>query len=140
MGIEDIPVGAWESSLGNESHYLDYGYEPLFPFGFGLSYGKVEYGEVATSTTELSSGQSVQIEVQLKNTSDRQSTEVVQLYAYDKVGRITRPVRELKRFAKVSLAAGESTRVAFELAYEDFYRSEERRVGKECRSRWSPYP
>ncbi|MEM9686758.1 MAG: glycoside hydrolase family 3 N-terminal domain-containing protein [Bacteroidota bacterium] len=120
VGIEDIPVGAWQSSLGNESHYLDLGYAPLFPFGYGLSYGEVEYGEIKLSDTEVSQGKSIDIAVEIVNKGNRNTTEVVQLYAHDKVGRITRPIRELKRFEKIALAPGERSTVQFTLAYEDF--------------------
>lgn len=120
VGIADIPVGAWQSSLGNESHYLDLGYTPLFPFGYGLSYGKVDYGKIKVSTNEVSQGKSVKVSVEVLNKGKRKTTEVVQLYAQDKVGRITRPVRELKRFQKISLAPGENKTVQFTLSYEDF--------------------
>ncbi len=119
VGIDDIPVGAWQSSLGNESHYLDLGYTPLFPFGYGLSYGKVKYGKVTTSGNTLSKGKSITVTVEVANQGERNTTEVVQLYVQDKVGRITRPVRELKRFKKVKLAAGASKKVQFTLGYQD---------------------
>ena len=120
VGINDIPVGAWHSSLGNESHYLDLGYEPLFPFGYGLSYGSVDYGNILVSDDTIAAGDSFTIEVEVRNTSNRTTTEVVQLYAHDKVGRITRSVKELKRFKKISLAAGESKTAQFTLSYNDF--------------------
>jgi len=119
VGIKDIPMGAWQSSLGNESHYLDLGYTPLFPFGYGLSYGKVKYGELKVSNTKLSKGKSINVTIEVTNTGTRNTTEVVQLYAQDKVGRITRPVRELKRFKKIKLASGKSQKIEFTLAYED---------------------
>ena len=118
--IDDIPIGAWQSSLGNESHYLDIGYAPLFPFGYGLTYGSVEYGSVSASQSTLSRGGSVSLTVNVTNTSNIAISEVVQCYAHDITGRITRPIKELKRFEKVSLAAGESATVSFALDYEDF--------------------
>ncbi|MDC0584746.1 glycoside hydrolase family 3 C-terminal domain-containing protein [Bacteroidales bacterium] len=120
VAMDDIPVGAWQSSLGNESHYLDLGYAPLFPFGYGLSYGHVEYGEAKISNTVIGKGKSIVVEIEIMNKANRNTSEVVQLYAHDKVGRITRPVRELKRFEKVYLKSGESKLVQFTLAYEDF--------------------
>jgi len=120
VGIKDIPVGAWQSSLGNESHYLDLGYTPLFPFGYGLSYSKVAYGDIKVSSKALSKGKSINLTVEITNKGKRSTSEVVQLYAQDKVGRITRPVRELKRFKKIKLATGKSQKVQITLAYEDF--------------------
>ena len=120
VGIDDIPVGAWQSSLGNQSHYLDLGYAPLFPFGYGLSYGKAEFGEIKTSATDIGEGENISISIEVTNTGDRATGEVVQLYAHDLVGRITRPVRELKRFEKIKLEPGESKTVQFTLNYEDF--------------------
>lgn len=120
VNIKDIPVGALQVSLGNESHYLDLGYAPLFPFGYGLSYGKVEYGTIKVSDTAVIKGKPIKVTIEVINKGQRNTTEVVQLYAQDKVGRITRPVRELKRFEKISLAAGQRKTVQFTLAYEDF--------------------
>jgi len=119
VGIEDIPVGAWQSSLGNESHYLDLGYSPLFPFGYGLSYGDVTYGKMNVSAKTLQQGRPITVTIPVSNESDRTTSEVVQFYLRDKVGRITRPVRELKGFKKVELAPGEKKVVSFSLAYED---------------------
>ncbi len=120
VGIDDIPIGAWQSSLGNESHYLDLGFTPLFPFGYGLSFSEVEYGEINISDSNLGEGESITVEIEVSNTGERTTSEVVQLYIRDKVGRITRPVRQLKRFEKVNLAPGENRTITFSLSYEDF--------------------
>ncbi len=120
IGIDDIPVGAWQSSLGNESHYLDVGFTPLFPFGYGLSYSKVEYGEISISDSNLAEGESITVEIEVSNTGEHVTSEVVQLYIRDKVGRITRPVRQLKRFEKVNLAKGERRTITFTMNYDDF--------------------
>ncbi|RNC80053.1 MAG: glycosyl hydrolase [Balneola sp.] len=120
VGIDDIPVGAWQSSLGNESHYLDLGFTPLFPFGYGLSYSEVEYGEISISNSRLGDGENITVEIQVSNSGDRTTSEVVQLYIRDKVGRITRPVRQLKRFEKINLSPGEERTVVFTMNYDDF--------------------
>ncbi|NMF34039.1 glycosyl hydrolase [Flammeovirga yaeyamensis] len=120
VGIDDIPVGAWQSSLGNESHYLDVGYTPLYPFGYGLSYSEVKYDKYSTSMASLQENQTLTVQIRVTNIGVRETTEVVQLYIRDRFGRITRPVRQLKRFEKVTLAPKESKMIQFELAYDDF--------------------
>ncbi len=120
VGIDDIPIGAWQSSLGNESHYLDVGYAPLFPFGYGLTYGAVEYSDISASQSQLARDESIVLKVNVTNTSTYPTSEVVQCYAHDITGRVTRPIRELIRFDKVSIAAGETKEVTFELHYSDF--------------------
>ena len=120
VAMEDIKVGTWQSSLGNESHYLDIGYTPLFPFGYGLSYTTFTYDNLATSKEKLAAGESFNVSIDVKNTGDRQGQEVVQLFARDQFGRITRPVRELKRFQKIELAPGATQTVTFNLHYDDF--------------------
>jgi beta-glucosidase len=119
VGIDDIPIGAWQSSLGNESHYLDLGYEPLFPFGYGLSYSKFEYSDLKMSAETIAAGESIEISASVRNTGDFDASEVAQLYIRDVAGRITRPVRELKAFEKVTLNSGEAAQINFTLSYED---------------------
>ena len=126
VAIDDIPIGAWQSSLGNQSHYLDYGYTPLFPFGFGLTYTEVSYSKPSITSTTLTEGGSLKVSCTVTNTGSTDTREVVQLYIRDRVGRITRPVKELKGFEKVALAVGVSKTVTFELTYDDlkYYDSE----------------
>ncbi len=113
--IDDIPREAGQTSLGNTSYYLDAGAEPLFPFGYGLTYTTFEYSDLVLGSDTMSAGGSLDVRVTLSNTGERAGTEVVQLYVQDISGSITRPVRELKAFRRVSLGAGESTQVAFSL-------------------------
>ena len=124
--IDDIPVGAWQSSLGNNSHYLDAGFTPHFPFGFGMSYTTFEYSGLEISTDTLNFREELEITFNLENTGARKGTEVTQLYVQDVVGSITRPVRELKRFKKVPLAAGEKKALIFKISAEDlkFYNAD----------------
>lgn len=124
--LNKIPVEAGQTSLGNTSFYLDSGRKPLFPFGYGLSYSNFEYSNLSLSKQQISLGESLSIKVTLKNNSNIDGTEVVQLYIQDKVGSIVRPVKELKGFQRVKLKAGESQIVEFKLSTNDlaFYGSD----------------
>lgn len=113
--LEDIPIAAGQTSLGCSSYYLDSGYGPLFPFGYGLSYTTFEYGTPVLEKSELSADDVIKVSVELRNAGSVKATEVVQLYVRDCVGSVVRPVKELKRFDRVELAAGESKTVCFEL-------------------------
>lgn len=115
----DIPVQAWQTSLGNTAHYLDYGFEPLFEFGFGLSYTQFAYSDIELSKKVLSQSDSVVITVKLKNVGGYEAEDVAQLYVRDKVGTIVRPVKELKGFQRVRLNPGEEKKVEFVLHTRD---------------------
>ncbi|TSA20883.1 glycosyl hydrolase [bacterium] len=101
------------------SKYLDLNNSPLFPFGYGLSYTTFSYSQLALSATTLKPSESLLVSVTVKNAGDRAGEEVVQLYVRDEVASVTRPVRELKGFQKISLAPGESKRVQFILTPEN---------------------
>jgi beta-glucosidase len=117
--IDDIPLEAGQTSLGNRSFYLDAGSEPLYPFGYGLSYTTFEYGNIKISSSELKKNDILKVSFDLKNTGKYAGTEVAQLYIQDKVGSVTRPVKELKRFTRVTLQPGEKRTVNFELPVEE---------------------
>lgn len=120
IGMDSIPVEAWQSSLGNESHYLDAGFEPLYPFGFGLSYTKFEYSNFKINKNSLTVGDSLIASVEVKNIGVVEGKEVVQLYFRDPVASLTKPVKELIRFRKVNLKPNESTIIQFYLNTSDF--------------------
>lgn len=109
-----------------KSNYLDVDNDPLYEFGYGLSYTQFSYGEVKLSSAQMSRKGTVTASVVVTNTGDREGKEVVQLYVRDLVGSVTRPVKELKGFRKVSLQPGESREVSFEIDPQmlGFYTSE----------------
>ena len=98
-----------------KSKYIDSPNDPLFPFGYGLSYTKFEYSDITLSTTELSANGELTAKVVVKNTGKYDGEEVVQMYVRDLVGSVTRPVKELKGFEKVMIKAGESKEITFKI-------------------------
>lgn len=123
--IDKIPVRAPQTSLGNTNHHLDDGFEPLFSFGFGLSYTTFEYSDLSLSSEKMGTNGAITISVTITNTGKTGGYEIAQLYTHDVVGSITRPVKELKGFAKIWLDAGESKSIEFTLSASDlaFYKS-----------------
>ncbi len=116
VAMYDIPIGAWQSSLGNDSHYLDVGYTPHFPFGYGLGYTNFKYDKIEVSKDTIRFNEDITIKATVTNTGTRTGKEVVQFYIQDVVGSITRPVRELKGFEHVNLKAGETQEVSFTIS------------------------
>ncbi|AUS04803.1 glycoside hydrolase family 3 N-terminal domain-containing protein [Pseudotamlana carrageenivorans] len=117
--MDSIPIHAWQSSLGNDSHYLDVGFTPQYPFGYGLGYSKFRYEDLSISKDTIDFNEKITIKARITNVGKRASTELVQLYIQDVVGSITRPVRELKRFEHVYLKPGESKEVRFSISSKD---------------------
>ncbi|MEN9697882.1 MAG: beta-glucosidase BglX [Bacteroidota bacterium] len=117
-------TGTWFSKF--QSNYIDVSNEPLYPFGFGLSYTHFDYGALELSAKQLKGNQKLTVSLNVKNTGAIAGKEVVQLYIRDEVGSITRPVQELKGFQKIELAAGETKKVSFEITPEllKFYNSD----------------
>ncbi len=113
--LKDIPVEAGQTSLGCTSFWLDAGFGPLFPFGYGLSYGDFEYSNLKLDKATYNDKETVTATVTLTNKGQHAATEVAQLYVRDMVGSIARPIKELKGFKRVSLAPGESQEVKFEM-------------------------
>ncbi len=97
------------------SKYLDLTNTPLYPFGYGLSYTTFSYEGLTVSPNILRSNDSIIVSAEVRNTGKRSGEEIVQLYVHDKVASVTRPVKELKGFQRISLAPGESKRVQFVL-------------------------
>ncbi|MGL2994966.1 beta-glucosidase BglX [Flavobacterium sp. TSSA_36] len=108
------------------SNYIDERNEPLFAFGYGLSYTTFNYSNLAISSNKMKANETVKVSVDVSNTGNFDGKEVVQLYIRDVVGSVTRPVRELKDFKKISLKKGEKQTVTFEISIEKlkFYNSD----------------
>lgn len=112
-----LPEGKWFSKF--RSNYIDVSNDPLYPFGYGLSYTNFNYSDVKLSSTSLKANQTLTASVVLTNAGKYDGAEVVQLYIRDLVGSVTRPVKELKGFQKVFLKAGETKTITFRITPED---------------------
>lgn len=119
-----LEEGKWFSKF--RSNYLDVSNEPLYPFGYGLSYTTFDYSNLKLSKTKFKAGETTTATITVKNTGAAEGKEVVQMYIRDLVGSITRPVKELKGFQKISLKAGESKDISFKISVEDlkFYNAD----------------
>lgn len=111
-----LPEGKWFTKF--RSNYLDVDNEPLYPFGYGLSYTRFSYSPVRLSASTLNLNGELTATVTVQNTGDYDGDEVVQLYLRDVVGSITRPVKELKGFERIHLKKGESRTVNFKITPE----------------------
>ena len=109
-----------EFKAGNYiSQYLDYPNIPLYPFGYGLSYADFEISAPEVSSALMKRGETVTVSAELKNTSDKEGSTLVQLYVRDMVASLVRPIKELRGFKRVSLAPGASAKVEFTLTEDD---------------------
>ncbi len=102
-----------------KSDYLDISNDPLYPFGFGLSYTQFSYGDISLSSPQISPAQTLTVTCTLSNTGNYDGEETAQLYIRDLAATITQPVKELKKFQKVFLKKGESKQIQFTLTSED---------------------
>ena len=116
LGLE---LGCPTMPLEFLSYYLDADYTPQYPFGFGLSYAEFDYSDLTLSPDHYSGEDEVMVQVQVTNSGTITATEVVQLYIRDVTASITRPVKELKGFQRVSIQPGETRPVQFVLDSED---------------------
>ncbi|MFZ5939239.1 MAG: beta-glucosidase BglX [Bacteroidota bacterium] len=137
MNVGQIPIYYSYKSTGRpyapdrpdlrwQTRYIDGTSDPLFPFGYGLSYTVFEYSKLRLSSPEISMDDTLTISVTITNSGDYDGTEVVQLYVQDLFGSVTRPVKELKGFRKIAVGKGKSAEVEFRLTADDlrFYDSE----------------
>jgi beta-glucosidase len=112
-----LPDGKWFQKF--RSNYLDVSNDPVYPFGYGLSYTSFSYGDLKLSNSSLKGNQALNASITVTNNGQYDGKEVVQLYIRDVVGSVTRPVKELKGFQKIDLKAGESKTVSFSITPED---------------------
>jgi beta-glucosidase len=118
-----LAEGKWFQKF--RSNYLDVSNDPVYPFGYGLSYSNFTYGDMKLSSASLKGNQTLTASISVTNSGTRDGKEVVQLYIRDVVGSVTRPVKELKAFQKIFLKAGDTKTVAFSITPNDlkFYNS-----------------
>jgi beta-glucosidase len=120
VDVGQVPVYYNHKPSGGRSQwhgdYVDMSSQPLFPFGHGLSYTSFEYSGVSITPNQARAHETVGIRVDVRNTGAVRGEEVVQLYTHDRVGSVTRPVKELKGFHRIRLAPGERKSVTFHLA------------------------
>ncbi|MFZ1311777.1 MAG: beta-glucosidase BglX [Chitinophagaceae bacterium] len=112
-----LEEGKWFSKF--RSNYLDVSNDPVYPFGYGLSYTSFSYSDIKLSSASLKGNQSLTASVTVTNSGKYAGKEVVQLYIRDMVGSVTRPVKELKGFQKIDLKAGETKTVTFNITPND---------------------
>lgn len=117
--IDDIEPGVKQTSLGFTSYHLDAGDSPLFPFGYGLSYTTFKYGRTELSSKTIGVNDELVITCEIKNVGKYAASEIVQLYIRDMVGSLIRPVKELKRFGKVTIEPNQSKKITFHLPVSD---------------------
>ena len=112
-----LEEGKWFSKF--RSNYLDVSNDPVYPFGYGLSYTTFSYSDIKLSSTSVKGNQALTASVTVTNSGKYDGKEVVQLYIRDMVGSVTRPVKELKGFQKIDLKAGETKTVTFNITPND---------------------
>lgn len=117
MLIDSIPIGCPQFSIGQSSYWLETPTEPLFPFGYGLSYTTFRYNDIEVTPVEGHANHYT-VSCCITNTGDRDASETVQLYTRQLSGDLVRPIRELKGFEKIHIPAGESRTVRFTLTPE----------------------
>lgn len=117
--FDSIPVVNPQSSLGYKSFHLDYGFTPLLPFGYGLSYTTFEYSDLTLSSQVMNMDGSLTVKARVTNAGNMDADEIVQFYVRDRVGSITRPVKELKGYQRLRINKGDTAEVEFTLTAAD---------------------
>jgi beta-glucosidase len=120
MSYRQKPTGRpFDPAIHYSSKYLDVANDALYPFGHGLTYGAFSYGAVTAGAEVMHPGEILEISAQITNLADHPATETLQLYIRDRVASITRPLKELRGFQRITLNAGESRKVTFKLTAAD---------------------
>lgn len=120
--VGQVPIYYYRKKTGRppagvySSYYIDSTTEPLYPFGYGLSYTRFEYGSVTTDRTSMNADEGLELSVKVTNAGDRAGEETVQLYVRDEVASVTQPLKKLIGFRKIRLAPGESANVTFQVS------------------------
>ncbi|MFT3676365.1 MAG: glycoside hydrolase family 3 N-terminal domain-containing protein [Chitinophagaceae bacterium] len=128
-----LPLVYNHKPTGRGDDYTNLSGQPLFPFGFGLSYTTFSYSNLRFNSTSLDSNGTLLASCDITNTGSRPGDEVVQLYTRDELASVSRPVKELKAFERITLAPGETTTVQFTLPAADF-----RLLNKDMKWAWEP--
>ncbi len=124
--VGQVPVNYEHKNTGRPkteerytTKYIDGPNEPLYPFGYGLSYTSFKYSKPELNRSEIGFDDNLEIRVKVRNTGNIPGEEVVQLYVRDMVGSVTRPVKELKGFRKIAIEPGEQKEIVFKITAED---------------------
>lgn len=125
--VGQIPIYYNHKNTGNpinveakySSKYLDIPNDPLYPFGYGLSYTSFEYSNLVLDKTKIGANETLKVKMTIRNSGKRDGEEIVQLYIHDLAASISRPVKELKGYKKVMIAAGKSTEISFDITSQD---------------------
>ncbi|HEX9971760.1 MAG TPA: glycoside hydrolase family 3 C-terminal domain-containing protein, partial [bacterium] len=120
QSVAQCPLYYNTKPTGRGYDYVDLTGKPMFPFGFGLSYTQFEYSNLKIAQEKIKSNERAMISFDIKNTGKMKGDEVVQLYLHDVVGSVSRPLKELKGFQRITLKPGEKKTVQFELMPDDF--------------------
>jgi len=117
--FDSIPVVNPQNSLGYRSFHLDYGFTPLLPFGYGLSYTTFAYSDLTLSSQVMKMAGTLTVTAKVTNSGSMDADEIVQFYIRDRVGSITRPIKELKGYRRLRINKGETAEVEFTLTAAD---------------------